>query len=192
MPGDLSRQPLGDVVRLTPGKLKDELPPALAEIEKYGVGKFLGEHPGFPGRLLGMLKQAKPAALLSDVPDLADPLSSFLWEAVVFRAGRSKEMKSVLAKAERDIHCNIEASDSPFKCHFIVEKGEIRGASGLLHFKDEDFRFMGPTEVLFDLLTGDLDMGFGNLRLQTAGHPGWLKRIAPVMREISQLTAERG
>jgi hypothetical protein len=46
---------------------------------------------------------------------------------------------------------------------------------------------MGPTEVLMDLLTGDLPMGFSNLRLQTAGHSGWVSRIAPVIREMARL-----
>ena len=91
-----------------------------------------------------------------------------------------------MEKAERDLHVNIEASDSPFKSHFIVEKGKITGGSGLLHFKDEDFRFMGPTEGLIDLLTGDLPLGFSNLRLQTAGHSGWVGRVSPVMHEIGR------
>ncbi|MFH1124635.1 MAG: hypothetical protein V1758_13355, partial [Pseudomonadota bacterium] len=161
--------------------------PALEEIRRYGIGKSLGEYPDFLGRLLEKLKLEDAPGLFNKVPGLADRVTALLWEGVVFKAGESKEMKSILENAERDFHCNIEASDSPFMSHFIVEKGKIRGAPGLLHFKDEDFRFMGHTEVLFDLLTGDLYLGFGNLRLQTAGHPGWLKRIAPVMREISKL-----
>jgi len=174
-------------MRLTAARLKDKLSPALEEIRRYGVGKLLGEFPDLLARLLEKLKLEDAPGLLNKVPGLADQLTALLWEGVVFKTGESKEMKSLLGKAERDFHCNIEASDSPFKSHFIVEKGKIRGAPGLLHFKDEDFRFMGPTEVLFDLLTGALTLGFGNLRLQTAGHPGWLKRIAPVMREINKL-----
>jgi hypothetical protein len=96
-------------------------------------------------------------------------------------------MESLLQQAERDFHVNIEASDSPFKHYFIVEKGRITGKSGLLHFKDEDFRFMGPTEVLIELLIGDLPMGLGNLVLQTSGHPGWVSRVAPVIQEIGKL-----
>ncbi|MBN1105009.1 MAG: hypothetical protein JXL84_16460, partial [Deltaproteobacteria bacterium] len=84
-------------------------------------------------------------------------------------------------------HGNVESSDSPFRSHFIIREGKIRGGAGLLHFRDEDFRFMGPTDILMELLTGDLFLGFGNLRLQTAGHPGWIQRIAPVMREVGKL-----
>jgi len=46
---------------------------------------------------------------------------------------------------------------------------------------------MGPTEVLIDLLLGDLYLGFSNLRLQTAGHSGWFSRIGPIMREINKI-----
>ena len=95
--------------------------------------------------------------------------------------------QSLLEKAERDIHVNIEAADSPFQCHFIVEKGKIKGGSGLLPFKEEDFRFMGPTETLMGLFIGDLPLGFSNLQLQTAGHSGWMSRVGPIMREISKL-----
>jgi hypothetical protein len=46
---------------------------------------------------------------------------------------------------------------------------------------------MGPTETLIELLTGDLALGFSNLRLQTAGHSGWVSRVSPVMREVGKI-----
>jgi hypothetical protein len=187
MSGGVTKQPFEDLMQLTAARLRDELSPALEEIRRYGVEKLLVEYPDLLARLLDKLKQADAAELLSRTPGLTHQLTALLWQGIVFRAGQSKEMISVLENLERDFHCNMEASDSPFRSHFTVEKGKIHGASGLLHFKDEDFRFMGPTEVLIELLTGDLSLGFGNLRLQTAGHPGWLKRIAPVMRKISEL-----
>jgi hypothetical protein len=166
--------------------LKDKLSPALEEIRRYGIGRLLEEDPDFLARLLIKLKHMDAAAFFSRVPPIADKLMDLLWEGVGARAGQSPGMKSVLEKAERDIHVNIEASDSPCQSHFVVEKGKITGGSGLLPFKEEDFRFMGPTEVLIDLLTGDLPLGFSNLRLQTAGHSGWVSRVAPVMREIGR------
>lgn len=45
---------------------------------------------------------------------------------------------------------------------------------------------MGPTETLLELLTWDLAMGFSNLRLQTAGHSGWVSRVGPVVRELGK------
>jgi hypothetical protein len=167
--------------------LKTALPGALNEIRRHGVGKLLQQNPDFLGRLLIKLRDADPAGLFSRLPGVADQLMELLWAEVSYRAEQVKEMKALLEKAERDIHVNIEASDSPFKGHFMVQKGKILGRPGLLHFKDEDFRFMGPTEVLMDLLTGELAMGFSNLRLQTAGHSGWVSRIAPIIREMTRL-----
>lgn len=183
----IMKDSIEDLLRLPVAEMKVKLTPAMEEIRKLGIGKLLGEHPDSLARLLEKLKHADAAGFFSEVPGAADQLTALLWEWVAFRAGGSKDMKSLLENAERDFHGNIEASDSPFRTHFIMEKGKIRGGSGLLHFKDEDFRFMGPTEVLLDLLTGDLALGLGNLRLQTAGHPGWVARLVPVMREISKM-----
>jgi hypothetical protein len=166
---------------------KNALPAALHEIREYGIGSLLQEYPDFLARLFSGLRQSDAAGLFNQMPGAADQLMDLLWAGVNFRAEQLKEMKALLEKAERPMHVNIEASDSPFRGHFIIREGKITGRSGLLHFKDEDFRFMGPTEVLIDLLTGDLPMGFSNLRLQTAGHSGWVSRIAPVIREIARL-----
>jgi len=166
---------------------KTALPGALIQIREYGIGNLLQEYPDFLARLLSKLRQSDAAGLFNQVPGAAEGLMDLLWEGVASRAEQIKEMKDLLERAERPMHVNIEASDSPFRGHFIVREGKITGRSGLLHFKDEDFRFMGPTEVLMDLLTGDLPMGFSNLRLQTAGHSGWVSRIAPVVREIVKL-----
>ena len=167
--------------------LKTALPGALNEIREYGIGKVLQEYPDFLGRLLAVIRKADAAALFNRLPQSAELLMNLLWEGIAFRAERVEEMKSLLETAERPVQVNIEASDSPFRGHFIVRDGKITGASGLFHFKEEDFRFMGPTEVLMDLLTGDLPMGFSNLKLQTAGHSGWVSRIAPVIRELAKL-----
>jgi len=176
-----------DLLALSAKGLENKLPEAFNEIREYGIEKLLKQYPDFLGRLLTKLRDCDPAELFSRVPGVADQLMELLWAGVSYRAEQGKEMKALLEKAERDIHVNIEASDSPFKCHFMVQKGKILGRPGLLHFKDEDFRFMGPTEVLMDLLTGDLPMGFSNLRLQTAGNSGWVSRIAPVIREMARL-----
>ena len=167
--------------------LKNILPGALNEIREYGIGKVLQENADFLGRLLAAIRKSDAAVLFNHLPQSTEQLMNLLWEGIASRAEHVREMKSLLEKAERPMQVNIEASDSPFRGHFIVRDGKITGASGLLHFKDEDFRFMGPTEVLMDLLTGDLPMGFSNLRLQTAGHSGWVSRIAPIIRELAKL-----
>jgi hypothetical protein len=166
---------------------KTALPAAFNEIRGYGIKNLLQEYPDFLARLLSKLRKSDAAGLFNQLPGAAEGLMDLLWEGVACRAEQMKEMKALLERAERPMHVNIEASDSPFRGHFIVKEGKMNGRSGLLHFKDEDFRFMGPTEVLMDLLTGDLPMGFSNLRLQTAGHSGWVSRIAPVIRGIVNL-----
>jgi hypothetical protein len=157
----------------------------LEEVEKAGVGRLGQEDPGFWGRFLTRLRQAGAAQLLKEVPGSAEKLAGLFWEGVN-RAEYSPGLKSALEKTERRMRVNVEAADSPFRCHFVVEGGRIQGGPGLLHFKDEDFRFMGPTETLLELLTWDLAMGFSNLRLQTAGHSGWVSRVSPVVRELGK------
>jgi hypothetical protein len=187
MPEETIKKSMDDLLALSGEGLKRKLPGALIQIREYGIGNLLREYPDFLLKLLAALRKADPAGLFNQLPGAADQLMDLLWAGVSFRAEQVKEMKALLERAERPMHINIESSDSPFRGHFIVKEGKMNGRSGLLHFKDEDFRFMGPTEVLMDLLTGDLPMGFSNLRLQTAGHSGWVSRIAPVVREIVKL-----
>lgn len=184
---DTLKRSMEDLLSMPAERLRDRLSSTLEEIQKYGIGRLLGEYPDFLVKLLKRLKEVGAARLLNDAPGVSDRLTNLFWEGVAFQAGQSNSMKSLLQKAERDFRVNIEASDSSFKNHFVVEKGKITGKSGLLHFKDEDFRFMGPTDVLIELLIGDLPLGLSNLRLQTAGHSGWLSRVGPVVREIGKL-----
>ena len=157
----------------------------LEEVEKAGVERLMEEAPGFWGRFLTRLRNAGGAQLLNEVPGSAEKLAGLFWEGMN-RAQYSPGLKAAVQKTERRMRVNMEAADSPFKCHFIVEEGRIKGGPGLLHFKDEDFRFMGPTQTLFELLTWDLAMGFSNLGLQTAGHSGWVSRVGPVIRELGK------
>ena len=184
---DTLKRSIEDLLNMPAERLNDRLPSTLEQIQKFGIGKLLEEYPDLLTKLLKRLKEMDSAKLLSRVSNVSDKLMDLLWEGIASRSVQSKDMKSVLEKAERDFHVNFEASDSPFKHYFIVEKGKIMGRSGLLHFKDEDFRFMGPTGVLIELLIGDLPMGLGNLELQTSGHPGWVSRISPVIQEIGKL-----
>jgi len=186
MSSDVIKMTIEELLR-APAEMRNKLPRALEEIGKHGIGKTLEESHDFLCRLLTQLRKAGAARVLTDVSAAADKLSDLLWEGIGFRAEQSRSMKSLLTKAERDIQINIEASDSPFQCHFMVKGGKITGGSGLLHFKDEDFRFMGPTETLMGLFIGDLPLGFSNLQLQTAGHSGWMGRVGPIMREIARL-----
>jgi len=186
MSGDMIKMTIEELLR-APAEMKNKLPKALGEIGTYGIGKVLDKNPDFLCRLLTQLRKADAARVFAHVLEATHKLSDLLWQGIASRAGQSQSMESLLMKAERDIQVNIEASDSPFQCHFMVKKGKITGGSGLLHFKDEDFRFMGPTETLMGLFIGDLPLGFSNIQLQTAGHSGWMGRVGPIMREIAKL-----
>ncbi|MGB9699537.1 MAG: hypothetical protein ACPL5I_09145 [Thermodesulfobacteriota bacterium] len=178
---------LKELPKISPTELPEKLNPILEEIKGYGINQLLAEYPDFFAQLLNQIKNKDSAELFNQNAKAADLLSDLLWEGVAGQMEKRPESQAVLQKAERKMRINIEASDSLFKSHFIVQEGKISGGSGLLHFKDEDFRFMGPTEVLIDLLLGDLPLGFSNLRLQTAGHSGWFSRLGPIMREINKI-----
>lgn len=186
MTSAMLQQTIENLLR-APAELKNKLARDLEEIQTYGIGKTLRENPDFLTRLLTQLRKADAARVFNDVAGVADTFAELLWAGISSRASQSKELKPLLEKAERDIHVNIEAADSPFRTHFVVAKGKITGGSGLLHFKDEDFRFMGPTETLMGLFLGDLHLGLSNLQLQTAGHSGWFSRVGPIMREINKV-----
>lgn len=176
-----------DELLRAPAEMKNKLPRALEEIGAYGIGKAMDENPDLMFRMFTQLRRADAARVFRDLPGAAAGFSEILWQGIGSRASRSPALSALLARAEREIHVNIEASDSPFQCHFSVQNGKITGGPGLLHFKDEDFRFMGPTETLMGLFIGDLPLGFNNLQLQTAGHSGWMSRVGPIMREVAKL-----
>jgi hypothetical protein len=186
MKGYSMRERMEEVLQATEEELKDILPEMLEELHAVDIEKALEEMPDLASKLLAKLASIEAATLLREVPGCSEKLMDLLWEGVAAGARKSSEMHPVL-QTTRDMKVNIEASDSPLRGHFSVSKAEISGGSGLLHFKDEDFRFMGPTKVLLKLLTGELPMGFSNLDLQTAGHLGFLTLLGPVIGGISQL-----
>jgi hypothetical protein len=186
MSGEAIRKTIEELLR-APAEMKNKLPGALEAIRNYGIGKSLDENPDFLFRTFTQLRRADAARVFRDVAGAADRFCDLLWQGIGFRMTQSAAAKALLAKAERSFRVNLEASDSPFRCHFEVQNGKMTGGSGLVHFKDENFRFMGPTETLISLFLGDLPLGFGNLQLQTAGHSGWMSRVGPVMREVARL-----
>lgn len=178
---------VGDMLRMSAEELKCALPGTLDEIRSYGTGKVLEEVPDLLSKVIGRLVAFDAAKLLRDVPEVSDKFMDLLWEGVAALAVKSEDLSPALDRTTREIHVNLEASDSPLRGHFTVSQGKLSGGSGLLHFKEEDYKFMGATEVLLQLLTGELVLGFSNLRLQTAGHSGWASLLAPILRGISKL-----
>jgi len=175
------------MLRMSAEELKDALPRTLDEIRRYGTVRMLEEVPDLLSKIIGKLVAVDAAKLLGEVPGVSDKFMDLLWEGVGTRAAKSEELRSALERTSREIHVNLEASDSPLRGHFTVSQGKLSGGSGLLHFKEEDYKYMGPTEILLKLLTGELALGSSNLRLQTAGHSGWASLLAPILRGISKI-----
>ena len=187
MSTELMNRKVEDMLRMPAEELKDVLARTLDEIRKYGTAKMLEAVPDVLSKIIAKLVPIDAAKFLSEVPEVSDKFVDLLWEGVGILAVRFEELRSVLERTTREIHVNLEASDSPLRGHFIVNQGKLSGGSGLLHFKEEDYKFMGPTEILLQLLTGELALGFSNLRLQTAGHSGWVSLLAPIIQGISKL-----
>ena len=187
MSEDLLKKKVEDMPGMPADELKDVLPRILDEIGSFGTGKMLEEIPDLLSKIIGKLVAVDAAKLLGEVPGVSDKFMDLLWEGVGTRAPKSEELRSALERTSRGIHVNLEASDSPLRGHFTVSQGKLSGGSGLLHFKEEDYKYMGPTEILLKLLTGELALGSSNLRLQTAGHSGWASLLAPILRGISTI-----
>lgn len=176
-----------EMLGMSAEELKDVLPLTLDEIRRYGTVKTLEEVPDLLSKIIGKLVEIDAAKFLSEVPEVSEKFMDLLWEGVAVLAVKSEDLSPALDRTTREIHVNLEASDSPLRGHFTLSQGKLSGGSGLLHFKEEDYKFMGPTEILLQLLTGELVSGFSNLRLQTAGHSGWASLLAPILRGISEL-----
>lgn len=156
---------------------------------------MLEEVPDLLAKIIRNLIEADAAKFVSEVPEASDKFMDFLWESVGKLAVKSKELRSELEserlmsvlKRTKQINVNLEADDSPLRGHFTISRGEISGGSGLLHFKDQDFRIFGPTKVLMKLLLDELPLGFSNPELMTDGHPGFAPYVASVIQSISKL-----
>ncbi|MFQ6122744.1 MAG: hypothetical protein ACE5LA_06795 [Dehalococcoidales bacterium] len=195
MPAELINKKIEEILRMSPEEVKDALPLALDEIGKYGIEKTLEEVPDLLSKIMKKLIEVDAAKLLSEAPEVSNKFMDLLWEGVNVLTVKSKELISEL-ESERlisvlektgQINVNIEASDSPLTAHFTISRGKISGGSGLLHFKDQDFRFHGPTQILIRLLNDELALGYSNPELMTDGHPGFAPFVSPIVRSISKL-----
>lgn len=171
---------------MSPEEVKEVLPFTLDEIRDYGIGRVLEEVPDLLSKLMAKLVEIGAAKFFSEIPEASDKLMDFLWEAVDVFATKSEGFRSVLEKV-RDMTVNLEASDSPLRGHFTISKGKFYGASNLLHFKYQDYKFFGPTPALMGLLGGERAWGSGKPRLQTEGHPGFRPLVTPVIQGISKV-----
>ncbi|MFC1906848.1 hypothetical protein ACFLW8_02010 [Chloroflexota bacterium] len=182
----LTNERIKEMLQSPPEEMYSILPIILDQICKRDIGEIIENIPFLLPRLTEILEEIDTAKLLNESPETPNNFTNVLWKGVAVLAPRFDELNSLL-KRTRDINVNIDASDSLMKCHFIIGQGAISGGSGLLHFSEQDFRFLGPTKILIALLRGELALGFSNVRLQTEGIPEFTRILAPVIRGIAKL-----
>jgi len=168
-------------------ELRRTLPGILEEMRAGGAGRLLEVRPDALCTMIRALLLAESAEVFTTTPTAADAFMQILWDGVEARAADAPDLQAALKKADRELHVNIEASDSPLAGHFQTTRTGITGGPGLVHFRDQDYRYMGPTTVLLQLLLGELPMGTYNMELQTAGHSGFGPRVGPVLRGVTTL-----
>lgn len=185
-----------EMLRMSAEEVKDTLPLTLDEIRKYGIGKALEEVPDLLWKIMGKLIEVDAAKFVSQVPEVSDKFMALLWEGVGVLVVKSDELramleserlKSVLERTRGKINVNLEASDSPLSGHFTISQGKLCGGSGLFPFKEQDFRFHGPTEVLLRLLSGELPLGSSNPKLLPDGHPGFEPYVTPIIQGMAKV-----
>lgn len=191
----MSGKKIEEILQMPAEEVKDALPLILDETRKYGIEKTLEEIPDLLAKIIRKLIEVDAAKFVSEAPEVSDKFINLLWEGIGKFTGKSRELRSELEserlmsvlKRTKQINVNIEADDSPLRGHFTISQGKISGGSGLLHFKDQDFRIFGPTEILMKLLLDELALGFSNPKLMTDGHPGLAPFVSPIIQGISKL-----
>jgi hypothetical protein len=176
-----------ELAHLPEDERKRTLPATLEKLRDFGAGRLLKTHPEALATIITALLTAGAAEVFTTTPAAAEALMDALWDGVEARAADIPDLTAALEKVDREIQVNIEASDSLLTGHFHITKAGITGGAGLVHFRDQDYRYMGPTEILLQLLLGELPMGTYNLELQTAGHSGFAQRVGPVLKGITTL-----
>lgn len=178
---------LDALARMSSEELQRALPGTLEEICTFGAGRLLEARPDALLTIIKALLAGKSARVFSTTPAAAETFMRILWEGVEARSADAPELQAALNKTDREMHVNIEASDSPLAGHFHITPAGIAGGAGLVHFRDQDYCYMGPTDILLRFLSGELHMGAYNLELQTAGHSGFATRAGLVLRGITAL-----
>jgi hypothetical protein len=170
--------------------LKEVLSQAVDAIRTHVIRMTLPQVSLLLEKTTDKLLAINAAAIIQSAPEISENFMELLWQGIAELARHSDDMQSLLQKT-RDIHVNIEASDSPFRGSFSVIGGTLSGGSSFFHFRDEDYRIMGSTKVLLQLLTGRLPMGFSDPEIQTAGHSGFAPFVGPVVKGVASLVMER-
>jgi hypothetical protein len=186
MPKNVMKKRIEALSRMSPEEIEKALPQIMDEARAYGMEQALQETPELLQTMIDKLLELSPVDLFCKTPEISEHLMDFLWEGIEQIAPRSDNIKHLLGKT-RDMNVNIEASDSPMRGHFKVSNGHLSGGSAFFHFKDEDYRIMGSTKVLLELLLGELPLGFSNPEVQTAGHSGFAGFVSSVVKGVANV-----
>ena len=173
-----------DVFGMSAEELKGALPSTLEEIRKYGIGKMIEEAPDLLYSIIGKLVKVDAARFAKDAPEATEKFMDFLWESASVLVDKSDELRAILESVD-DVSVNLDASDSPFKSHFSVKSGKLSGGWGLMRFKDQDYRFLGPTKALLETLAGDLNFPVAiRTKLKFEGHPTYMVKAGRIVGRI--------
>jgi len=186
MPEEFIKKLIADLDKMSAPELENAFPGTMDKIRSHITKMALSQIPPLLEKTIDKLLEIDAAHMIRNVPSISENFMKLLWEGIAELAKQSEEMQSLLEKT-RDVNVNIEASDSPFKGHFSVNGDTLSGGPEYFHFRDEDYRIMGTTSVLLELLTDRLSMGFSNPELQTAGHSGFATFVTPVVKGIASL-----
>jgi len=176
------KKKIKELLPLPPDELKRSFSSHLKDIRLYGTMKTMEESPALLSQIIGRLVELDSAEFANKVPQSMDMFMDLLWEGIALVTSENEHFASII-RGTRDLSVNLEASDSPLRSHFQIRKGILSGGSGMLHFKDQDLRYLGPTETLLKALAGDLAWG----KLTREGHPGLMPMMRPVFQGIGNI-----
>lgn len=171
-----------ELLTLPPDKLKRSFASCLEDIRLYGTMKAIEESQTLFSQIIRRLVELDVARFTREVPQSMDMFMNLLWEGIALVSAEDEHFVSIL-KGTRDLSVNLEASDSSLRSHFQIRQGILSGGSGMLHFKDQDLRYLGPTETILKALAGDMAWG----KLTREGHPGLVPMMKPVLQGISNI-----
>ena len=157
-------------------------PDVLEWIESGGIEEGLKTRPGLLAVLCRQVASQGPFT-----QDFYELFMKCYWEGVEFLVRNSPPLQECLAGV-MPLTVNLEATDTSLSGHFRMGEGKIHGGPGMVHFRDQDYRFFGSTQVLMMFLNNELPLGYADLRLHSEGHPGLGRILFPVMRKIAQRT----
>ena len=176
------RKKIDDLLVLSPDDWIKSFSSILEEIRLCGTSKAMDEFPGMFAQIIRRLVEADSARIANQAPQAMDRLLNLLWEGIAETAAADQPFASAL-KGTRDLAVNLEAADSPLRSHFKISSGNLSGGSGMIHFKDQDLRYLGPTQDLLKALVGDGAWG----KLTREGHSGLMPMLGPILKGISNI-----